>query len=255
MSTRLLVIQHEDECPPGWLGEWLEDEGVALTVVRGHRGEPVPDSVAGYHGLLVLGGEMSAYDDERCPWLSATRRLITHAVAAGTPLLGVCLGHQLNAVALGGAVGRNPAGTAAGLTAVRLTEAGRTDPLVSSVRSGDQAVQWNEDVVTRLPAEATVLAEAPDGSVQAARFGARAWGVQFHPEVSPEIFDGWTVGGPKADVPRPDGVDIHAAAAEVRAARTALQEAWRPLAGRFAEFLRSAPAAVPDRGVSSAAAP
>jgi GMP synthase (glutamine-hydrolysing) len=239
VSARLLVIQHEDDCPPGWLGEWLEDAGVGLTVVHGHRGEPVPASTAGYDGLLVLGGEMGAYDDVPCPWLPPTRRLVAQTVARAVPFLGVCLGHQLAAVALGGSVGKNPHGTATGLTPVLLTDAGRADALLGCVEPGQRAVQWNEDVVTALPAGSTLLAQSPDTSVQAVSFGPRAWGVQFHPEVSPEIFSSWTVNGPKADQPRPDGVDIAKAAADVAAARSELRAAWRPLAERFAALVAS----------------
>ncbi len=240
MRARLLVIQHEDECPPGWFGEWLEAVGVGLHVVAAHRGASVPRAVTGYDGLVVLGGEMGANDDDRFPWLAPTRLLVAETVAEGVPFLGVCLGHQLAAVALGGTVAPNPEGIATGLTPVVLTEAGGADPLLGAVRSGDLAVQWNEDIVTALPPGAAVLATAADGSVQAARFGPRAWGVQFHPEVSPEIFDSWTVAGPKADEPRADGVDIVFAATAVRAARAQLRRAWRPLAERFARVVGAA---------------
>ncbi|MDX6296599.1 MAG: hypothetical protein QOI51_456 [Nocardioidaceae bacterium] len=237
MRARLLAIQHEEDCPPAWLGDWLAAAGVDVGVVRGDAGDKVPDVIDGFDGLLVLGGEMGAYDDDRCPWLVPTKRLIARTVASGAPFLGVCLGHQLAAVALGGTVGRNPRGTATGLTPVEVTEAGRADRLFGSVASGDRAVQWNEDIVTRLPPQSTALAKAPDRSVQAARFADLAWGVQFHPEASPEVFASWTVNGPKAAEPRPDGIDMSVVAADIRAARSQLRQAWRPLAERFAEIV------------------
>lgn len=242
----MLVIQHEDDCPPAWLGEWLASAGVALDVVHGHRGQSVPDSVRGYDGLLVLGGDMGAYDDNRCPWLTPTRRLIATTVRHHHPFLGVCLGHQLAAVALGGTVDANPAGEATGLTPVMLTAAGRADPLLSGMAQGQVAVQWNRDIVASLPPGATKLADSPDGSVQAARYGRRAWGVQFHPEVSPAVFASWTVGGPKAS-DGSDNRDMTAAAAAVEAAGEQLRRTWRPFAERFAE-IAVASRARPDKG-------
>jgi len=240
VHTRLLVIQHEEECPPAWLGEWLEAAEVDIHVVRGHRGDAVPHSATGYDGLLVLGGDMGAYDDAECPWLGPTKELIARTVAAASPFLGVCLGHQLAAVALGGSVGRNPAGPATGLTPVTLTAAGRADVLLGVVEPGQLAVQWNRDIVTKLPDGATVLAQSPDATVQATRFGDGAWGVQFHPEVSPEVFAGWTGEASKAGGPDADGIDIPAVVAAVEAAGPALEAAWRPLGERFADVLLSA---------------
>jgi GMP synthase (glutamine-hydrolysing) len=234
------VIQHEDEAPAAWFGEWLEAAGVELTVVRGHRRETVPESLSGYDGLLVLGGAMGAYDDDWCSWLKPTKQLIATTVRTEQKaFLGICLGHQLAAVALDGAVAPNPAGRALGLTPVQRNEAGWTDPLLAGLDSGARAVQWNDDIVTTLPAGSTMLAVAPDGSVQAARFGSRAWGVQFHPEVSPEVFASWGVAGDKPDQPAPDLGAIARAAREVAQAEAELRAAWRPLAERFAAIAAS----------------
>ncbi len=246
MRPRLLVVQHEDDAPPAWWGEWLEAAGIEIVVVLAHRGTAVPFDLSGYDGLLVLGGAMGAYDDDRCPWLTPTKELIAKAAEDSKPFLGICLGHQLAAVALGGEVIRNPAGTATGLTAVRLTEAGLDDPLLGSVASGDRAVQWNDDIVTTLPPGATLLAVAPDGSVQAARFGPLAWGVQFHPEVSPELFALWGAAGeksdqPASDQPAPDRHVIATATRQIAEAEAELRASWRPLAERFAKITASAP--------------
>lgn len=233
-SPRLLVIQHEDECPPAWFGEWLTDAGLQLDVVEAHRGDPVPVDLGPCAGLMVLGGEMGANDDVSYDWLKATRMLIATVVDAGQPFLGICLGHQLATVALGGAVDRNPSGPAEGLTPVSLTAAGRGDPLLAG-SDGLRSVQWNGDVALRLPAGAVPLATAPDGSVQAARFGDRAWGVQFHPEASPAVFRSWTVDKPTT---RPIREHVLAAAEGIEAATDELRVAWEPLARRFAEIVR-----------------
>lgn len=177
MSSRLLVIQHENDAPAAWLGQWWNDLGLELTVVRGHLGEavPGPGQWSGYDGLVVLGGAMSACDDAVAPWLAPTRDLIADAVAREVPTLGVCLGHQLASVALGGSVGRNPSGRTTGVVPVALTDAGASDPLLAGV-DGALAVHYNDDVVLEVPTGATVLATLPDGRPQALRFGPSAWG-------------------------------------------------------------------------------
>lgn len=236
-----LVIEHEHECPPEWFGQWWEEAGVTLRRVRAHTGRPIPADPVGVAALVVLGGEAGANDDADYPWLPATRDLIGAAIGAGVPFLGICLGHQLACVALGGRVGPNPAGHATGLTPVTLTAAGGDDILLGGF-DATTAVQWNNDVALTLPPGATVLATAPDGTPQAVRFAPRAWGVQFHPEVSPEQFDRWTVAKPSASQPRADGIDAHAASRAVHAAREQLAATWRPLALRFAGLVAHEPA-------------
>jgi GMP synthase (glutamine-hydrolysing) len=235
-ASRALVIQHEDDCPPAWLGEWLLAAGIRLDVRQCHRGDQVPGDLDGFDALIVLGGEMGACDDDAYPWLPATRQLIGDVVSAGAPFLGVCLGHQLAAVALGGEVAVNPAGQALGLTPFGPTPAGATDDLLSAVGLGAAAVQWNRDVVTRLPDGAAPLATSPDGTVQAARFGPAAWGVQFHPEVSPAVFESWVYGAREAPTP-----EALAALAQVCGAEERLRADWQPLADRFADVVARHP--------------
>ena len=148
------------------------------------------------------------------------------------PTLGVCLGHQLAAVALGGTVVRNPSGRTIGPVPVRLTGAAASDPLLSGL-DGLPAIHYNDDVVLEPPAGATVLATLPDGRPQALRLGPTAWGVQFHPETSPEVFGAWL----RWD--SPDGLTLEQEAmlGEVVAAREVLRAAWQPLAERFATIV------------------
>ena len=231
-ACRILVVQHEDDCPPAWFGDWLAAAGLTLDVRRGHCGDDIPGDLEGSDALLVLGGEMGAHDDDEHPWLPATRQLIATVVQSGAPFLGVCLGQQLAAVALGGEVVVNPAGQALGLTPFAPTRAGATDDLLSVVRLGAAGVQWNRDIVSRLPDGATALATSPDGTVQAIRFGPAAWGVQFHPEVSPEVFESWVYGAREAPTP-----EALAALAQVYGAEDQLRSDWRPLAERFADVV------------------
>src|SRR4051812_16370580 len=200
------------------MGEWLVDPGLAIDVRRPYAGASLPQDLTGHVGLLVLGGEMGAYDDADHPWLTDVKALCRGAVADGTPLLGICLGHQLLAVALGGEVAPGPHGQQIGVLDVGWTPEAYVDPLLAPVTALDDvpAVQWNNDVVTRLPEGAVVLARTARGELQAARFGTAAWGVQWHPEAGVDIIRPWAAHDRDDAVER--GVDVDAYVEEVAAA-------------------------------------
>jgi GMP synthase (glutamine-hydrolysing) len=239
--ARLLVVQHEPDAPVAWLGEWWAELGLEIEVVRGDLAEPVASrwgDVAGApDGLVVLGGAMGACDDALAPWLAPTRSLLADAVALGVPTLGVCLGHQLAAVALGGTVQRNPSGRTIGPVSVRLTGAAASDRMLAGV-DGLLAIHYNDDVVVEVPPGATVLATLPDGWPQAMRFGPSAWGVQFHPETSPEVFGAWL----RWDSPDGLTAEQEVLLRQVQAARATLRAAWQPFAARFAAVVVEAAA-------------
>jgi GMP synthase (glutamine-hydrolysing) len=102
-------------------------------------------------------------------------------------------------------------------------------------------VQWNSDVVVRLPEGAVALAETADGELQVARFGPRAWGVQLHPEVDVPILTSWAAGDRDDHLER--GIDQEAVLREIDAAKDELDRAWRPLTDRFLELCRREEAA------------
>jgi GMP synthase (glutamine-hydrolysing) len=240
---QVLVVEHEAQCPPGWLGEWLLDAGAELDVCRPYAGDALPADLSGHSGMLVLGGEMGAHDGDRFPWLADVQRLVVSAVDDGTPVLGVCLGHQLVTVALGGEVAANPGGQQIGVLDVGWTPAAYDDRLLGPVAQrnrghGAPAVQWNNDVVVRIPDGAVDLAHTPHGEIQAVRFAPTVWGVQWHPEAGEEIILPW------ADHDRDDaaerGVDLDAYVEDVAAARDDLRRVWRPLAEQFATVCRTA---------------
>jgi GMP synthase (glutamine-hydrolysing) len=191
-TPHLVVVQHEDGCPLGRFDEWLGTAGARVSVVRPDRGEPLP-TVGHLDGLIVLGGSMSATDDDRSPWLPAVRTLLGEAVGARLPTLGICLGHQLLAVASGGVVARNPAGKQLGVLPIGLRPPAADDALLAPLAGTDEpvSIQWNDDIVVGLPDGAVLLAATPAGTPQALRVGEWAWGVQFHPEVDAAIVRTW----------------------------------------------------------------
>ena len=228
---RLGVVQHEDGCPLGLFADWWHAAGVTVAVARPYRGEALP-RLEEVDGLVVLGGSMGATDDDRHPWLAPTRDLLARAVDAGRPTLGVCLGHQLLAVACGGAVARNPAGKQKGVLPVGSTPDGDEDALIGRLPGGPDggvpvSLQWNDDVVVEVPPGATLLARTPDGVPQAMRVG-EAWGVQFHPEVDVPIVRAW------AEEEGPVTPDDEVALAAMAAAGPALEATGRAVALTFA---------------------
>lgn len=230
-SPTVLVVEHAADCPPALLGEWLAAQGCVLDVRRPYAGDPLPESTA-YDALLVLGGPMGALDDEQAPWLPVVRDRVRDAVRLATPTLGVCLGHQLVAVALGGTIARNPAGQQLGLLEVGWTDAAADDDLLGPLATPRRGVQWNDDVVTALPDRATLLAATPAGEVQAARFAPGVWGVQLHPEVDAAVLRPWAESDRGSHEAR--GIDQDALLRSVEEARAELDAAWQPLATSFA---------------------
>ncbi|MGA8247352.1 MAG: type 1 glutamine amidotransferase, partial [Nocardioides sp.] len=159
MSARVLVVQHEDDDPIHLMGGWMG--GVDLDVCRPYvDGETLPPGPTGYDGIVVMGGAMGANDDATSPWLTPTKELIRRADADRVPTLGICLGHQLAAVALGGEVRPNPRGRQFGLLEVGWEPAAHLDELFAPVATPRRALQWNDDVVTRLPEGSRALARA-----------------------------------------------------------------------------------------------
>jgi len=160
------------------------------------------------------------------------QRIREHA-ADGVPVLGICLGHQLAAVALGGTVEKNASGQTFGLLTLGWTGDAHLDPLVSTVATPRRGVHWHDDIVTAVPEGAVVLACFEGVDVQAARFAPTVWGVQHHPEVDADLIRPWAVAD--RDLHLSQGLDPETVLAEIDAARDELEAAWRPLAERFVE--------------------
>lgn len=239
MTAPVLVVQHEPECPPGLVGAGLAQAGVPLDVVHPYAGNPLPADLADHAGLVVLGGHMGANDDDAYAWLGPTKALVRDAARTGIPALGICLGHQLVAVALGGEVRLNRAGYRRGVLDMGWRPEAGSDPVVG--RCGPRAVLWHHDIVTRTPEGTRELGRVGSGELLAARFAPTVWGVQCHPEADAEIVARWAArgraeaGGDSAEI-----ASIEAAEADVTAAGAELRAGWRPLVDGFAAQLGAA---------------
>jgi GMP synthase (glutamine-hydrolysing) len=187
----VLVLQHIACEPPGVFEDVLYERGADLLRVELDEGEPLPDWRR-FDAIIAMGGPMSVNDEAALPWLTDEKRAIGEAVRAGTPFWGVCLGVQLLAASLGARVYSGPE-PEVGLLPVELTDGGKADPVFAGLESGLATLQWHGDTFD-LPQGAVRLARSPAYENQAFRF-ERAYGVQFHLEVSAAMAREW------ADVP------------------------------------------------------
>ena len=186
---KILCFQHHDDEHAGYLRQLLARDGHTLTVVMLHRGDPIPH-VDAFDALWVLGGPMDVWQQAEHPWLKAELVAIEHAVSTlKMPYLGLCLGHQLLAVALGGHVA---AGTPEiGVLAVDLTASGRDSDFLSGAPDSFHALQWHSAEVVEAPTGANVLAASPVCAVQAMSVGAHALSFQFHLEAEWDTVSTW----------------------------------------------------------------
>ena len=179
---RILVFQHVPHEILGIFDPMLRDAGYRVRYLNFGRQPEAAVDVAGYHGLVVLGGPMNCDEVARYPHLATETAAIRAAIDLGIPVLGICLGAQLIARALGAEVTRNPV-KEIGWYDVTPTPAGATDPLFRHFQGTRRIFQWHGDTFS-LPPECTPLARTTTCAQQAFARGRRAWGLQFHPEFS-----------------------------------------------------------------------
>lgn len=186
--AKILVLQHHSAENLGAIAEALEGAALAWQYVRVFDGHPIPKEVKGLGGLIVMGGPQTVYQLDRYPYLRDELSLIESALKADKPILGVCLGSQLLAAALGAPV-RRGAQREIGWFPVHLSDAARDDRLLRGVSAEFVAAHWHSDVF-ELPREAVALASSERTPVQAYRYGSRAYGFLFHAEMTREILGG-----------------------------------------------------------------
>lgn len=187
---RVLAVQNTPRGGPGRIGDWLAQAGLGLDVVHGYGGEAVPSRLT-HAALVVLGGGYLPDDDSRAPWLAPTRRLVYQALSERIPFLGICLGGQMLAHVAGGRVAAEHGTPELGSTPLTLRAETADDPLFHGLPERVTAIERHKDAITALPAGSAWLAESDRCPYQAFRVGERAWGVQFHPETTPDRLLDW----------------------------------------------------------------
>jgi GMP synthase (glutamine-hydrolysing) len=185
--VKICVLEHAEPETPGLLGEVLTARGIRMDTVQPYRGEPVPRGMEGFSGLLVMGGPMAVYEADRFPWIRDELALIETALAEEKPILGICLGSQLLASALGAMVA--PGNREIGWLPVSLAAEAERDPLWGDVDRSFHALHWHGDAYA-LPHGAVHLASSALTPIQAFRYGSAAYGLLFHMEMTEAMIRG-----------------------------------------------------------------
>ena len=181
IPNSIVVLRHELFEHLGHFAPLLTTRGIPFSYYDLNHPLPLTDPAA----LVVLGGPMSANDAELAPELDFIRR----ALARHIPMLGICLGSQLIAKALGAPVYRNPA-LEIGWHPVHLTESAHTDPVFGGLESPTTFFHWHGETFD-LPQDSVWLAKSALCRHQAYRYRHNVYGIQFHPEITPEMIEDW----------------------------------------------------------------
>jgi GMP synthase (glutamine-hydrolysing) len=187
--SRILVFQHVAHEVLGTLDPLLRASGIRIKYVNFGRFPDAQPSLEGYRGLIILGGPMNVDQVDQHKHLITEINLIQEAVDRGLPVLGICLGAQLIAKALGSEVKKNRE-VEIGWYDVSPTEDGREDPLISHFRNTERIFQWHGDTFS-IPHRAVHLASSPLCSNQAFRYNGNVYGFQFHLEVDRKMIERW----------------------------------------------------------------
>jgi GMP synthase (glutamine-hydrolysing) len=181
-----IVLQHHDCETLGIIADALRNASIASSHIHALKGQRVPKEIGDAAGLIIMGGPQSVYEQNKFPWLRAEIRLIEDALKCGKPVLGICLGSQLLATALGTKVyaGRKKE---IGWHRVTLSDFAKQDAVLHGAPGSFVAFHWHGDIFD-LPRGATLLASSALTARQAFRYNKNAYGLLFHLEVTqPQI--------------------------------------------------------------------
>ncbi len=190
-----LIIQHCGDSPPGNVLTILRSYGHSIQTIRTDLGDPIPENLDNLDAIISCGGPQTVRKPDDV--LNQEFTLLANAHAAGIPILGLCLGAQILAHALGGEVALLEGGPEVGFHEVALTPDGREDPLFKGIPWWTKQFQWHEDEISKAPPDARILSSSKRTKVQAFAVGTNSYGVQYHPEYTRQlVVDHWE---------RPDG--------------------------------------------------
>jgi GMP synthase (glutamine-hydrolysing) len=230
----LLCLRHEEPDHLGTAEEVFAASDLDVTYVDLWRGAGLPDPRE-TAGVVVLGGVMNVDQTDDHPFLLPERDFLEGALEAELPVLGICLGGQLLARTLGARVEKSEA-PETGFFPLHPTPEAADDPLFSCFRHGDRMFQWHEDTF-ELPEGASLLLVGNGVTHQAFRAGDRAWGVQFHPEVTPQLLEAWLDATPEDELVEHWGRTRTELQAQAERHLPSQQRRARDLFGRFASIV------------------
>ncbi len=186
---KLLIVKQVECEGPGIIGSELKARAIDTELVEAYKCSPFPKDASGYSAIIILGGPMGVYDESAYPFLTDEITLIESALAYGTPMMGICLGAQLLARAAGAKVYKGT-GKEIGFYKVSLSTDGMEDALNHGLPPEFRVFQWHGDTF-ELPGDAKNLASSELFENQMIRVGERAYGIQFHLEVTEPMVAEW----------------------------------------------------------------
>jgi GMP synthase (glutamine-hydrolysing) len=232
----VLLVRNDRYESFGLAAPALAWERVDVVTVDVAAGVSLP-SLRDVSGVVMFGGTANVDDVDDHPHLAAVRTYTQDALEAGVPFLGICLGSQILARALGSDVVKSQT-KECGFEAIRPTAEGKEDPLLSLYVDGDVVVQWHEDT-HELPQDAVLLATSDAIAVQAYRVGDAAWGIQFHQEVDATEFGWWVdLASAEVDLEAIWGKSAERLRAEAEEHMAGQEDRGRELFRRFASVVR-----------------
>lgn len=190
-----LVLEHCETVGADRLGDTLREYGHRLDVIKVHRGDALPPDLENVDAIVCCGGVQNLGDAPE--WMEPEQELLRQANAMALPVVGICLGHQLLASALGGEIGKVEKGIQVGWEEVTLNHLGREDPLFAGIAWKSMQPHWNSYGITKLPPDARTLASSAKNPVECWALGLRTYGFAFHPEINADTFAKWAEEDPE----------------------------------------------------------